>query len=435
MKAKAVAFMLLAVLLTLFTIPVYANGDSPPAPIPHAFYGTVEVNGDPAPVGTEVEARGDGVLTGLDGNPVVIIADGKYGNLDDPFEPKLFVQGYIAEGATLTFYVSGVSTGQTAEWHSGEVTEVNLTATIEGPLPGTTEVSDIISSAGVFSEAVIAESSDSLCQLTIAKDTVGLTEDGEPLSEVKMTRMGAPPTPPADARVVGSVYDFKPDGATFSPAATLKYTYDPSRIPTGVVENELVLVWWDAGTGKWVETESTVNPEANTITAPVSHFTAFAALAYLPPEPVPEPAAFTLSALIISPSEVALGESVTISVEVTNTGEEAGNYTVTLKIDGVVEASEDITVNADASRKVSFTTVRDLPGGYAVDVNGLGGTFVVGEEAQSPPAPPAPTPPAPTPPVPSPASTSPINWPVVWVVIGGVVVMWLIIFLLARRKA
>jgi len=74
--------------------------------------------------------------------------------------------------------------------------------------------------------------------------------------------------------------------------------------------------------------------------------------------------------------------------------------------------------------------VRDLPGGYAVDVNGLGGTFVVGEEAQSPPAPPAPTPP-----VPSPASTSPINWPVLWGVIGGVVVVGLIIFLLARRKA
>ncbi len=434
MKMKAVAFMLLAMLLTLFTIPVYANGD-PPLAIPHAFYGTVEVNGDPAPVGTEVEARGDGVLTGVDGNPVVIIADGKYGNLDDPFELKLFVQGYIAEGATLTFYVSGVATGQTAEWHSGEVTEVNLTATIEGPLPGTTEVSDIISSAGVFSEAVIAESSDSLCQLTIAKDTIGLTGDGEPLSEVKMTRMGAPPAPPAGARVVGSVYDFKPDGATFSPAATLKYTYDPSRIPTGVVENELVLVWWDAGTGKWVETESTVNPEANTITAPVSHFTAFAALAYLPPEPVLDPAAFTLSALVILPGEVALGESVTISIEEINTGEEAGNYTVTLKIDGVVEASKDITVNAGASQEVSFTTVRDLPGGYAVDVNGLGGTFVVGEEAQSPPAPPAPTPPAPTLPVPLPASTSPINWPVLWGVIGGVVVVGLIIFLLARRKA
>jgi len=427
MKAKTIAFILLAVLLTLFTTPVYAQGDIPP--LPHAFYGEVKINGSSAPAGTEVEVRGEGVLTGVDGNPIVTVADGKYGS-SDPLEPKLIVQGDIAEGATLTFYVSGVSTGQTAEWYSGEVTELNLTATIEGPPPGTTEVSDIISSAGVFMETVNAESSDGLCRLTIAKDTVGLTEDGEPLSEVKMTRMGAPPAPPADARVVGAVYDFKPDGATFNPAATLKYTYDPSRIPTGVVENELVLAWWDAGTGSWVELECTVDPEANTITAPVSHFTAFAALAYLPPEPALKPAAFSLSSLSISPNEVAPGESITISVEVTNTGEEAGNYKVTLKLDGVVEASEDITVNAGASQKVTFTTARDLAGTYAVDINGLSGTFVVMGEAPPPPGPPAPPapPPAPT------APAEPVNWPVLWGVTSGVIVVGLIIFLVARRK-
>jgi len=419
MKAKAVAFMLLAVILTLFTTPVYAQEDIPP--LPHAFHGTVEINGSPAPEGTEVEARGEGVLTGVNGNPVVTTAAGEYGS-SNPLEPKLIVQGDIAEGATLTFYVSGVSTGQTAEWHSGEVTEVNLTATIEGPPPGTTEVSDIISSAGVFMETVNAESSDGLCRLTIAKDTVGLTEGGEPLSEVKMTKMGAPPAPPADARVIGQVYDFKPDGATFEPAATLKYTYDPSRIPTGVAENELVLAWWDAGAGKWVELESTVDPEANTITATVSHFTAFATLAYLPPEPAP--AAFRLSSLTISPNEVALGESVTISIEVANTGEEAGSYKLTLKIDGMAEATKEVTVNDGASQKVTFTTAKDLAGTYAVDINGLSGTFVVLGEAQSPPAPPAPQ----TSPV------EPVNWPVLWGVIGGVIIVGLIIFLLARRK-
>ena len=138
MKMKTIAFILLAVLLALFATPVYAQ--SVPA-LPHAFYGVVEVNGDPAPVGIEVEARGDGVLTGVDGNPVVTTADGKYGSLDDPFEPMLIVQGDIEEGATLTFYVSGVSTGQTAEWHSTEVTELNLTATISGSPPDTTDES------------------------------------------------------------------------------------------------------------------------------------------------------------------------------------------------------------------------------------------------------------------------------------------------------
>ncbi len=284
MKAKTIAFILLAVLLTLFTTPVYAQGDIPP--LPHAFYGAVEVNGSPAPAGTEVEVRGEGVLTGVDGNPIVITAAGKYGS-SDPLEPKLIVQGELVEGATLAFYVNGVATGHTAEWHSGEVTEVNVTATIEGSPPGTT---------------------------------------------------GSPP------------------------------------------------------------------PET---TEP----------------PAPKPAAFSLSSLILSPNEVAPGESVTISVQVANTGEVAGNYELVLKIDGVVEASKQITVNAGTSQKVTFTVSKDVAKTYSLDINGLSGTFVVREEAQSPPAPPAP-----------PAPAEPVNWPVLWGVTGGVIVVGLIIFLVARRK-
>jgi len=429
MKVKMIAFILLAVLLTLVNAPAYAQGNVPA--LPHAFHGTVKINGSPAPVGTEVEARGEGVLTDVVGNPVIITTDGKYGS-SNPLEPKLIVQGDIAEGTTLTFYVNGVSTGRTAEWHSGEITEIDLTVTIEGPPPGTTEISDVISSAGVFMETVNAESSDGLCQLTIAKDTVGLINGDEPLSEIKMVKMGAPPAPPTGARMVGQVYDLKPDGATFNPAATLEYSYDPSRIPAGVAESELVLAWWDAGTGNWVELECTVDTEANTITAPVSHFTAFGVVAYLPPEPESNTAMFSLSSFTISPDKVTLGESVIISVEVNNTGEEAGSYTVTLKIDGVVEASKDITINAGDSQKVSFTTVRDLPGGYTVDVNGLSGAFEVVEEVSSaPPSPPSP----PSPPAPPTAPAEPINWPVLWGVIGGVVLVGLTIFLLARRKA
>jgi len=130
-----VAFIILAVLLALLATPVYAQGI--PA-LPHAFYGAVDVNGSPAPAGTEVEVRGEGVQTDVGNNPMVTTVEGEYGS-SDPLEPKLIVQGEIAEGVTLTFYVNGVSTGQTAEWHSGGVTELNLTATISGPPPETTE--------------------------------------------------------------------------------------------------------------------------------------------------------------------------------------------------------------------------------------------------------------------------------------------------------
>jgi hypothetical protein len=134
MKGKAFAFILLAVLVALFATPVDAQ-DIPA--LPHAFYGAVTINGSPAPVGTQVEAKGEGVQTGTSNNPIVTTAEGQYGD-SDPLEPKLIVQGDIAEGTVLTFYVNGISTGQTAEWHSGEVTELDIVATIEGAPPETT---------------------------------------------------------------------------------------------------------------------------------------------------------------------------------------------------------------------------------------------------------------------------------------------------------
>jgi len=128
MKAKMVAFIFLAVLLALAATPVYA--DVAPT-LPHAFYGAVDINGSPAPAGTEVKVVGEGVQIGVGTNPIETTVAGEYGGGADPMAPKLVVQGSVADGATVTFYVNGFSTGQTATWHSGEVTEVDLAVTIE----------------------------------------------------------------------------------------------------------------------------------------------------------------------------------------------------------------------------------------------------------------------------------------------------------------
>jgi len=301
MKGEAFAFILLAVLLALFATPVYAQ--SIPS-LPHAFYGAVTVNGSPAPVGTTVEARGEGVQTGVNNNPVVTTVEGEYGS-SNPLEPKLIVQGNVAEGTILNFYVNGVRADQTAEWHSGEVTQLDVTATVEGPPPETTQA------------------------------------------------------------------------------------------------------------------------------------------------PLPKPAAFSLSSLTISPNEVAIGGSVTISVSVANTGEQAGSYSLTLKVDSAVEATRDVTVNAGSSQNVTFTTSKDLPGSHSVDINGISGTFVVKEAPSAPsatatpptspapaetPAPPETPVPPPTPPAPTSAAEL-INWPVLLAVLGGVVVVGLIILAIAIRRS
>jgi len=142
----------------------------------------------------------------------------------------------------------------------------------------------------------------------------------------------------------------------------------------------------------------------------------------------PPVAAFTSSDLAISPSEVNIGETVTIRVSVTNTGTASGSYEVTLKIEDVVVATEEVTLDAGASKEVTFTTSKDVAGSYSVAVNGLSGSFTVKEEVAPAPAPP---------PVPPPPEVKPpFNWPLVGGIIGAVIVVGLLIFfLVVRRRA
>ncbi|MCK4722411.1 MAG: hypothetical protein KAT75_03855, partial [Dehalococcoidia bacterium] len=208
--------------------------------------------------------------------------------------------------------------------------------------------------------------------LTISEGTTGKTKEDEPLSEISVTEMEEPPVPPADSNVIGLTYDLGPDEATFDPPITLTFTYDPDEIPEGVSEENLVIAVWDEGASEWVTLEGcTVDPITHTITAPVSHFTAFTVLAYT------HPATFTTSDLTLSPAEVDIERTVTISLLVTNTGDLTGSYQVTLKIDNITEATKEVSLAGGASRRVTFTTSKDVAGTYAANVDGLSGTFTV----------------------------------------------------------
>ena len=83
-----------------------------------------------------------------------------------------------------------------------------------------------------------------------------------------------------------------------------------------------------------------------------------------------------------SPSTDSLeeGEAVTVSVDVTNVGEEMGGYTVELVLDGVVVGSEEITpLEGGLTATVSFDVTRN-EGTYQVEVEGLTGSFIVNPE-------------------------------------------------------
>jgi len=287
--------------------------------------------------------------------------------------------------------------------------------------PGLTLLGSRINSEGVITEDVTALSSDARCYLTINKGTMALNKSGNPLYGIIILEMEDPLLPPADFKIIGAVYDFKPDGATFEPSATLTITYDPALLPKGVSYKCLVIAMWDKATGKWVILDSTVN--TNTNTAQIRHLTAFAILAGT------APAVFTVTDLAIVPGEVGIGEKVTISALVNNTGYLSESYEVTLKINDVVVATEKVTLPGHASQKVTFVTAKDVAGTYSVDVNGLAGTFEVRE---APPAPPPPPPPAPPPPIPPPAE--PFNWWFIGIPIASCMIIGMVIWLITSRR-
>jgi len=138
MKQKKIypAFILLALsLIVLLVSPVTADDVSTAPILPQGFFGTVESGGNLIGQGYSVEAIGQGVLKD-EGNPVLTLTDGTYGAANYPAQ-RLLVQGDIASGTPLEFYVGNVkaevydvaaggSWNATYSFRPGEVTELNL---------------------------------------------------------------------------------------------------------------------------------------------------------------------------------------------------------------------------------------------------------------------------------------------------------------------
>jgi len=92
---------------------------------------------------------------------------------------------------------------------------------------------------------------------------------------------------------------------------------------------------------------------------------------------LPKPAEFTVSELRVSLTKVRVGEEASISVKVTNTGEQTGSYTVELKVLGVIVDSRTVTLRGGESTIITFLWKGKEPGIYDIEVAGLKGTIEV----------------------------------------------------------
>jgi hypothetical protein len=97
------------------------------------------------------------------------------------------------------------------------------------------------------------------------------------------------------------------------------------------------------------------------------------------PEPEPEPANIVYHSVAVSPSSVEVGDPVTVTVTLDNTGELIGTETVELYVNDVLDDSDTTTIVGGGTGTVTFQVTKDTAGTYTVEAGGETATFTVTE--------------------------------------------------------
>jgi len=445
----SVTFMGTTSHLTVFSPIVTTDGLAPAAP---ASLVAVAGNGQVSLTWTAPTTNADGsALTDLLGYEIYrsTSATGTYSQVNTAdILTASYTDTTVTNGTTYYYKVTTADTGGNESVKSSASSAATPAAPSAGggggisPPPATITVKGSglssetglrVDESGKVQEACLLKTPDEEASLDIAKRTKLLDSKGEALSSLSAAKVTSPPAPPSQRAIV-SAYDFGPDGATFEPAITLTMSYDLEALPERVIENELYIVYWDGL--QWLDLESTVDTEANTVSAKISHFTQFAVIGKLAPA-TPKLARFAIYDLSVTPSEVEPAEVVTVSALAANTTDIKREYTVILKINGEEAARKRVILDAKSSQRVSFSVVKNKAGTYEVDVNGLAGSFVVKEAAVAPLPVPSVAPPPTQPAVPPPTQPAkPIDWWFIGSIIAGVVVISTGVWqLVIRRRA
>jgi hypothetical protein len=242
---------------------------------------------------------------------------------------------------------------------------------------GTIDISDRVDESGDILDAMELGFMDGAVRLQVSGGTSALGADSRPLAGIDLQTVEEPPVPPAEYYIVGQAADLGPDGSTFDPPLSISLRYDPSLLPPGVSEEDLVISYYDEENGAWIELQCVVDVENHTVTADVGHFTLFAVMVKA------ASADISVRNLTLSADEIVAGEYLTVSTGVFNTGEAESTRILTLMVNGELEATEEITVAAGAGETASFTISRAIPGSYDVEIDGYASQFTV---VASPPA-------------------------------------------------
>jgi hypothetical protein len=97
----------------------------------------------------------------------------------------------------------------------------------------------------------------------------------------------------------------------------------------------------------------------------------------LQPHQYLQPAAFSVTDLMVTPGEVRQNQPVTILAQVQNTGGTRGRHSLHLVLDGRPIGVKEVTVDAGAVAAVNFTLSEELAGEHTVVIDGVQAKFFI----------------------------------------------------------
>jgi len=241
-----------------------------------------------------------------------------------------------------------------------------------------------ITQEGVLKETVEAASPDGALVLLLPQGTRLLDYLGNPLGSIEV-RFVTPPETPSNRLIVGQCYCLQPN-CKFDPPIKFILHYDSQALGDDMTEENLSTAYYEQRQQEWILMPTVVDTEANTATASLSHSSIFSMLV----EPLAVAGMPMFNArvcnLSVTPSQVNMwgplpfavktGEGVTVTADVVNDGDQGGDYTIILKLNGATRATQEITLGPKQSKQVDFMLYGIKPGHYKVELNELSVEFV-----------------------------------------------------------
>ncbi len=103
--------------------------------------------------------------------------------------------------------------------------------------------------------------------------------------------------------------------------------------------------------------------------------------------PVLRPASFIVSNLTVTPTETSINQPAVVTVKVENLGQQTGNYSADLWINGTLRESKPLTLSGGQNSTVDFTLIEPNSGIYGIYIGNLSSTLKIDAPIAATPAP------------------------------------------------